>query len=114
MNLRAPFSPSHHFFAPEHGGSGVAGGGHPADSSVPPEEAIDDALGYAVTGHGKTAGTADPGVPGTWTNPVESGQSTPTHEEIAALAYSFWLEEKQPEGKADEHWARAVAQLNRR
>jgi len=28
-------------------------------------------------------------------------------EEIAALAYRIWEEEGRPEGKSDEHWARA-------
>ena len=35
----------------------------------------------------------------------------PTHDEIAALAQKFWEDEGQPEGKAEEHWERAQAQL---
>jgi F0F1-type ATP synthase epsilon subunit len=41
--------------------------------------------------------------------------STPSIEvsedQIAALARKFWEEEGQPEGKAEEHWARAEEQL---
>ena len=58
------------FLAADHGGDAVKGGGHPSDSPVPPEEAIHDAQGIPTTAHGKTAGTADPGVPGSRTNPV--------------------------------------------
>jgi hypothetical protein len=35
-------------------------------------EQIDDALGQSVPGRGKKAGTADPGVPGSRTNPVHA------------------------------------------
>jgi Protein of unknown function (DUF2934) len=35
----------------------------------------------------------------------------PTHDDIAALARKFWEEEGQPEGKAEEHWQRAEAEL---
>ena len=31
----------------------------------------------------------------------------PTHDEIAKLAYQFYLEDGRPEGEADSHWARA-------
>ena len=34
-------------------------------------------------------------------------------EQIAELAKQFWLEEGEPEGKAEEHWLRAEAQLQR-
>ncbi|MCU0830244.1 MAG: DUF2934 domain-containing protein [Rhizobiaceae bacterium] len=34
-----------------------------------------------------------------------------THEEIAALAYQYWLEEGQPEGRHDIHWQRAYMAL---
>jgi hypothetical protein len=33
------------------------------------------------------------------------------HEEIAPLAHSYWEQEGQPQGKADEHWHRAEWQL---
>lgn len=36
----------------------------------------------------------------------------PAQEDIAALAQKFWEEEGQPEGKAEEHWQRAQAQLS--
>lgn len=65
MNAFSPF-----LFAQEHGGDAVKGGGHPAGSSLPASEPIEDALGHTVTGHAKTPGTADPGVPGSRTNPV--------------------------------------------
>ena len=90
-------------FAPEHGGDAVSGGGHPADSPVPPSEAIDDALAQNTGGHGKTPGI---GVPGSKTDPV-----VPSMEQIAERAQQLWEEEGRPEGKADEHWARAEAEL---
>jgi predicted flap endonuclease-1-like 5' DNA nuclease len=34
-----------------------------------------------------------------------------THDDIAALAYQYWLEEGQPEGRADIHWQRAYMAL---
>ncbi len=94
---RRPF-----FFSPEYGGDAVSGGGHPADSPVPANEAINDALGQDAGGHGKTPGV---GVPGSKTNPV------PSFEEISRLAQNFWEEEGRPEGKADEHWLRAENEL---
>jgi hypothetical protein len=36
---------------------------------------------------------------------------TPTHDEIAVRAYEIYLDEGQPEGRADEHWQRAEAEL---
>ncbi len=109
-------------FAAEHGGDAVKGGGHPSDSPVPAEEAIDDALGRPVAGHAKTAGTGDPGVPGSKTNPVhprrepppEAPSNQPSTDEISALARQFWEDEGRPEGKAEEHWSRAEEQLRRR
>jgi hypothetical protein len=91
--------------APEYGGDAVSGGGHPTDSPVPANEAIDDALGQNPGGHGKTPGV---GVPGSKTNPV------PSQQEIADLAQKFWEEEGRPEGKAEEHWRRAEAELRGR
>lgn len=35
----------------------------------------------------------------------------PTREEIATLAEKYWEEEGRPEGKAEEHWARAEEAL---
>jgi hypothetical protein len=35
----------------------------------------------------------------------------PTQDDIASLARKFWEDEGQPEGKAEEHWQRAEAQL---
>src|SRR3954470_9281536 len=91
------------FVAPEYGGDAVSGGGHPADSSVPATEAIDDAFGQNAGGRGKTPGV---GVPGSRTNPV-------SHDEISRRAQAIWEEEGRPEGKAQDHWMRAVADLNR-
>lgn len=34
-----------------------------------------------------------------------------SHDEIAALAYSYWLEEGRPEGRAEIHWQRAYMTL---
>ncbi len=33
-------------------------------------------------------------------------------EAIRALAYKLWEEEGRPEGKAQAHWLRAVAEVN--
>jgi hypothetical protein len=92
--------------SPEYGGSAVSGGGHPADSPVPASEAIDDALGQNAGGHGKTPGV---GVPGSKTNPVP-----PTQGEVSQLAQKFWEDEGRPEGKSEEHWRRAEAELRDR
>ena len=37
--------------------------------------------------------------------------TTPSDEQIAQLAHSLWEQEGQPEGRAEEHWARAEEQL---
>jgi predicted RecB family nuclease len=34
-----------------------------------------------------------------------------THDEIAALAYQYWLDEGQPEGRHEIHWQRAYMAL---
>src|SRR4051812_20788246 len=86
------------FLAPEYGGDSVSGGGHPADSSVPATEAINDAFAQNDSGRGKRPGV---GVPGSRTNPV-------SHDEISSRARAIWEEEGRPEGKAEEHWMRAV------
>ncbi len=91
------------FFAPEYGGHAVSGGGHPADSSVPATEAIDDASAQDAGGRGKIPGV---GVPGSRTNPVSD-------DEISRRARAIWEEEGRPEGKAEEHWMRAVSELRR-
>src|SRR5438477_4337308 len=91
------------FFAPEYGGDAVSGGGHPADSSVPATEAIDDAFAQDPGGREKIPGV---GVPGSRTNPV-------SHDQISRRAHAIWEEEGRPEGKAEEHWMRAVRELSR-
>jgi hypothetical protein len=48
----------------------VKGGGHPADEKLTEEEDIDIGLERPITGHAKTPGIDDPGVPGSRTNPV--------------------------------------------
>ena len=70
------------FFAPEHGGVNVKGGRPQADPEDDGSEQIMDALGQTVTGHGKTPGTGDPGVPGSRTNPVHSGTKPQADAEI--------------------------------
>jgi hypothetical protein len=91
------------FLIPEYGGDAVSGGGHPADSSVPVTEAIDDAFAQNPGGRGKIPGVD---VPGSGTNPV-------SHDEISRRAHAIWEEEGRPEGKAEEHWMRAVRELSR-
>jgi hypothetical protein len=91
------------FFTPEYGGDAVSGGGHPADSPVPATEAADDAFAQDAAGSGKEPGV---GVPGSRINPV-------SHDEISWRAHAIWEEEGRPEGKAEEHWMRAVKELSR-
>jgi hypothetical protein len=43
--------------------------------------------------------------------PTDSGETRPMHEEIAALAYSFWLERGCPEGTPEQDWFRAEQEL---
>jgi DUF2934 family protein len=87
------------FLSPEYGGDVVSGGGHPADSPVPVEEAIDDAFGQDAGGRGKTPGV---GVPGSRTNPVGQGR-----DEIARRAHELWQQAGEPEGRSEEFWLRA-------
>ena len=94
------------FFAPEHGGDAVTGGGHPDNVSPPAAEAISDALGIDQPAHGQTPGV---GVPGTKTNPVGAFRDA-----IEARAREIWMEEGRPEGRAEEHWLRAEAELGQR
>jgi len=37
--------------------------------------------------------------------------STPTTDQIAALAHKFWEDEGRPEGRAESHWLRATETL---
>lgn len=69
------------FFAPDHGGNAIKGGGHPADSPVPESEMIDDGLGFATPQRGKKPGTGDPGEPGSRTNPVH-GEPQPEDDRL--------------------------------
>jgi DUF2934 family protein len=94
------------FLAPEYGGEAVTGGGHPADSVVPAQEEIDDALGQDQRGYGNTPGV---GVPGSRNNPVDR-----LHEDISRRAREIWEEEGRVEGKAEEHWRRAEEELRAR
>lgn len=94
------------FFSPEHGGDSVSGGGHPADSSVPLTEAIDEALGTNEGGRGEVPGV---GVPGSKTNPLGAFRDA-----IAARAQEIWEQEGCPDGRAEEHWLRAEAELGQR
>ena len=57
--------------APERSGDSLKGGGHPADVTVPEAVENEEMAGYTVTGHAKTPGIADPGVPGSKTNPAD-------------------------------------------
>jgi hypothetical protein len=38
--------------------------------------------------------------------------TSPSHEDIAVLAYSYWLERGQPDGSAEEDWLRAESELS--
>ena len=94
------------FFAPEHGGDAVSGGGHPANVSPPADEAIDDALVQEIRGRGQTPGV---GVPGTMGYPTGK-----LAEDISRRAQEIWEEEGRPEGRAEEHWLRAEAEIAQR
>jgi hypothetical protein len=39
--------------------------------------------------------------------------SRPAHNDIAVLAYSYWLERGQPDGSPEEDWLRAERELTR-
>lgn len=39
-------------------------------------------------------------------------KATPNEERIREIAYGFWLEDGQPQGRDEEHWLRAVEALN--
>jgi hypothetical protein len=43
--------------------------------------------------------------------PAESSETHPTHEDIAALAYTHWQEARCPEGTHEENWLRAENEL---
>ena len=98
--------PARFFFSPEYGGNAVTGGGHPADDSLPAVEAINDAFAEDAGGYAMTRGV---GVPGSRNNPVGE-----TREKIARRAEEIWEEEGRPEGRAEEHWLRAEAELGQR
>jgi Protein of unknown function (DUF2934) len=44
---------------------------------------------------------------------MKGGTMTTTNREeaVQALAYKFWEEEGRPEGRAEAHWLRAVAEF---
>jgi hypothetical protein len=106
MHSEISSSPARFFFSPEYGGDAVTGGGHPADDSLPAAEAINDAFAEEVGGHGKTPGV---GVPGSRNNPVGE-----MREKITRRAQAIWEEEGRPQGRAEEHWLRAEAELGQR
>lgn len=60
--------------AGEHGGKSVKGGGDPSNAPTPARKDIAAGTGKSVPGYQKTPGIADPGVPGSRTNPVEEGR----------------------------------------
>jgi hypothetical protein len=94
------------FFSPDHGGDAVTGGGHPANVSPPADEAIDDGLGRDILGRGQTPGLGEPGTKG---NPTGKFRDA-----IVARAREIWEEEGRPEGRSEEHWLRAEAELSQR
>jgi hypothetical protein len=89
--------------APEHGGDAVTGGGHPANVSPPSGEAIADAFDEAVGGRGQTPGL---GVPGSMGLPVGK-----LAERIRERAQEIWEAEGRPDGRAEEHWLLAEAEI---
>jgi hypothetical protein len=45
--------------------------------------------------------------------PATPTEIRPTHEDIAALAYSLWQEQGCPEGLQEENWLSAEQELKR-
>ena len=91
------------FHAPAHGGDAVTGGGHPANVSPPATEAIEDAFDLDTMGRGQTPGLGEPGTKGFPTGKFRDA--------IAARAQEIWEDEGRPNGRAEEHWLRAEAEL---
>ncbi len=52
----------------------MKGGGDPSYAPTPAAKDIAAGTGHSVAGYQKTPGIADPGVPGSRTNPVEEGR----------------------------------------
>lgn len=94
------------FFFPEHGGDAVSGGGHPANVSPPAGEAIGDAFDQDIGGRGQNPGL---GVPGSKGFPIGK-----LHDDITRRAQEIWEEEGRPDGRAEEHWLRAEAEIAQR
>jgi len=81
--------------SPEHGGRSVKGGGRPSSAPTPAQKDIDAGEGYSVPGYQKTPGIADPGVPGSRTNPVEEGRA-PKSAKPHAFAKVRMAKNKRP------------------
>ncbi|MGB8167707.1 MAG: DUF2934 domain-containing protein [Chthoniobacteraceae bacterium] len=45
---------------------------------------------------------------------MNQSTTSPSEEDIAHVAKRIWEEEGRPEGKAEEHWQRAVTELRAR
>jgi hypothetical protein len=43
--------------------------------------------------------------------PTDNPETIPHHDQIAALAYSLWMERGCPEGTPEEDWFRAAEEL---
>ena len=84
----------------------MSGGGHPADVSPPAGEAIDEALGQEGGGRGQTPGVGVPGTKGLPTGKLA--------QQISRRAQEIWEEEGRPDGRAEEHWLRAEAEIAQR
>ena len=97
MNLKLLAERRHNlFFAADHGADTVSVADHASDSSVPANEPIDDA-----------PGAGDP-------VPEAQTQSGALEEKISHRARAIWEEEGRPDGRAEEHWARAQRELENR
>jgi hypothetical protein len=94
------------FFAPDHGGDAISGGGHPANVSPPLDEAIADAYGDVVSGRGQVPGL---GVPGSKGFPMGK-----LREQVEERAREIWELEGRPEGRAADHWLLAEAEIMQR
>jgi hypothetical protein len=82
---------------------GVAGGGNMSDTSRESVEALADSFDQAERGRGVTSAE---GVPGTMGLPVGK-----LAERITERARQIWEEEGRPDGRAEEHWLRAEAEI---
>ena len=73
----------------------MKGGGRPSSAPTPAQKDIDAGEGHSIPGYQNTPGIADPGVPGSRTNPVEEGRE-PQSAKPHTLKPSPFAKNKRP------------------